>query len=112
MKSFRIETPSFQNWSCQSCGECCRGYHLVRISPEEKQRIEGQDWAAADGVDPDEMIVAEGDRFRLGHQSSGACVFLDDKGRCRIHARLGEPAKPLACRLYPFAIHPAGQTRR
>jgi lysine-N-methylase len=108
MKSFRIETPSFQNWSCQSCGECCRGYHLVRISPEEKQRIEAQGWKTADGVDPDALIVPEGGRFRLGHQASGACVFLDDAGRCRIHARFGEAAKPLACRLYPFAIHPAG----
>lgn len=108
MRSFRIETPSSQNWSCQSCGECCRGYHLVRISPKEKQRIEAQDWKTTDGVDPDAMIMPEGGRFRLGHQASGACVFLDDAGRCRIHARFGEAAKPLACRLYPFAIHPAG----
>ena len=108
MKSFRIETPSFQNWSCQGCGECCRGYHLVRISPEEKQRIEAQGWKTTDGVEPDAMIVPEGSRFRLGHQASGACVFLDDTGRCRIHARFSEAAKPLACRLYPFAIHPAG----
>jgi lysine-N-methylase len=108
MKSLCIETPSFQNWSCQGCGNCCRGYHLVTITLEEKQRLERQSWKTADGVDPGAMIVAEGGRFRLGHQSNGACVFLDDAGRCRIHSRFSEAAKPLACRLYPFAIHPAG----
>ena len=27
---------------------------------------------------------------------------------CRIHAKFGEAAKPLACRIYPYAFHPAG----
>jgi lysine-N-methylase len=48
-------------------------------------------------------------RYRLAHQDDGACVFLDKKGLCRIHAKFGEPAKPLACRVYPYAVHPAGQ---
>ena len=109
MKSFRIETPSFQNWSCHGCSDCCRGRHLVGISAEEKRRIEAQNWSRADGVDLDAMIVAEANRFRLGHQSNGDCVFLDESGRCRIHAKFGEEAKPIACRLYPFAIHPAGK---
>jgi len=109
MRSLRIETPSFQNWSCHGCADCCRGHHLVAVSAEEKRRIETQGWTQADGVDPAAMIVADGDGVRLGHQSNGACVFLDPAGRCRIHARFGEEAKPLACRLFPFAIHPAGQ---
>jgi lysine-N-methylase len=36
-------------------------------------------------------------------------VFLDERGLCRIHARFGEAAKPLACRVYPYAMHPAGR---
>ena len=35
-------------------------------------------------------------------------MFLDDAGLCRIHAKYGEAAKPLACRIYPYAFHPAG----
>jgi lysine-N-methylase len=81
----------------------------VQLSPEDKQRIEKQGWTTADGVDPGSMIVSEGGRFRLGYQSDGACVFLDPSGRCRIHAKFGADAKPLACRLYPLVIHPAGQ---
>lgn len=79
---------------------------MIELSDEEKQRIEGQGWTAAEGVDPATMIVAEKGGFRLGHQKNGACVFLDAAGRCRIHSRFGEPAKPRACRLFPLTLHP------
>jgi len=109
MKSFRIETPSIQNWSCHGCTACCRGGMMIELSDEEKRRIEKQGWTKADGVDPATMIVAEKGHFRLGHQSDGACVFLDAAGRCRIHSRFGEPAKPRACRLYPLTLHPVAK---
>ena len=109
MKPLPIEIPALQNWSCHGCSDCCRGQLLITITPEEKQRIEKQKWAAADGVEPATLIVTEGNAFRLAHQSDGACVFLDAAGRCRIHAKFGEEAKPLACRLYPLVIHPAGK---
>lgn len=104
----RIETPTFQNWSCHGCTNCCRGRLLIELSAAENERIQAQGWTEADGVNPQTMIIAERGRLRLGHQADGACVFLDSAGRCRIHARFGEAAKPLACRLYPLAIHPAG----
>lgn len=109
MKSSRIEIPALQNWSCHGCTDCCRGQLLITLSAEEKQRIEKQAWTAADGVEPSAIFVAQGSDFRLGHQSDGACVFLDASGRCRIHAKFGEAAKPLACRLYPLVLHPAGK---
>ncbi len=108
MKSFRIEIPTIQNWSCHGCTDCCRNQLLIKITPDEKQRLEQQGWTRADGVDPESMVVAERGYFRLGHQEDGACVFLDAEGRCRIHAKFGEPAKPLACRLYPLVLTPAG----
>ena len=108
MKPFRIEIPQDQNWSCHGCTDCCRNQLLIKITPEEKDRIQKQNWTKADGVDPDDLIVAERDYLRLNHQSSGACVFLDSAGRCRIHAKHGEAAKPLACRLYPLVLTPAG----
>src|ERR1039458_1316619 len=109
MKPPRIEMPAIQNWSCHGCTDCCRDNLIVTLSPEEKLRIEKQNWTAAEGVDSDSMVVADRDCFRLSHQSDGACVFLDPTGRCRIHAKFGEAAKPLACRLYPLVIHPAGK---
>src|SRR5580658_10681590 len=108
MKPFRIEAPSIQNWSCHGCTHCCRGFMFIELSKEERQRIEGQGWSTKEGVDPETMIVTESGRSRLGHQGDGACVFLDSAGRCRIHARFGEAAKPRACRLFPLTLHPVG----
>ncbi len=108
MKLPSLEAPSGQNWSCHGCSNCCRGGLLITLDGADRQRIVDQKWTPAEGVDPDSMIVPHGRGFRLGHQADGACVFLTAEGRCRIHARFGEPAKPLACRLYPLTFHPAG----
>jgi lysine-N-methylase len=109
MKATRIETPAGQNWSCHSCTDCCRNHLFVPLSVQEKERIEKQGWTAVDGVDPAKMIVAGLNQYRLGHQVDGACAFLDSSKRCRIHLKFGEDAKPLACRLYPLVIYPAGK---
>ena len=109
MKPPRFQMPAGQNWSCHGCTDCCRGQLLITLSPEDKLRLEQQNWSPADGVDPAKLIVAGLNLFRLAHQADGACVFLDATGRCRIHAKFGEAAKPLACRLYPLVLHPAGQ---
>ena len=82
---------------------------MIAITATEKARIEKQNWTPADGTPSDRpCIVSLGSAARLNHQDDGACVFLDANGLCRIHARFGEDAKPLACRVYPYAIHPAG----
>jgi lysine-N-methylase len=100
--------PVFQNWACHNCGGCCRE-HVVGVTEQEKQRIEAQNWSAADGVPTDApLFVPLGSTWRINQQPDGACIFLDPAGLCRIHSKFGESAKPLACRLYPYAIHPAG----
>ena len=110
----RVELPAIQNWSCHQCGGCCR-HHAIEITEDERKRIEAQRWTEADGVANAKSIFiplekAKGKfRHRLAHQSDVACVFLDSKGLCRIHAKFGEEAKPLACRIFPYAFHPAGK---
>lgn len=112
--SLPLQLPALQNWSCHNCGGCCR-QHQIEITPDERDRILAQDWTANEGVpEGDKAIERMGPfpwsrRWRLGHRPDGACVFLDDRGLCRIHARFGETAKPLACRVYPYAFHPAGR---
>ena len=108
MKSARLEFPTVANWSCHGCTDCCRGRFLVPLTAADQARLQAQGWTAADGVDPDGMFQQGRGQTCLGHHDDGACVFLDPAGRCRIHAKFGEAAKPLACRLYPLAIHPAG----
>ena len=109
MSNHSLQLPVIQNWSCHNCGGCCRE-HLIEITEDEKRRIEKQGWKESDGISMERPIIQKlgRGRYRLAHQNDGACVFLDSKGLCRIHARFGEPAKPLACRVYPYAFHPCG----
>jgi lysine-N-methylase len=110
MNRLTLELPTIQNWSCHNCGGCCR-QHAIYLSEAEEQRIIHQqwvdlpDWPAKKG-----LFVADGPRGqkRLATREDGACVFLDERGLCRIHGKFGEAAKPLACRIYPYAFHPAG----
>ena len=110
--SLPIVLPRGLKWSCHGCGNCCRQYEIV-VSDAERQRIVDQKWTAADGV-PAGMKAFEGvgrmgaRKYRLAHRADGSCVFLDKNNRCRIHARFGEAAKPLACRVFPFAFHVVG----
>jgi len=109
-----LTLPTIQNWSCQNCSSCCR-QHLIEITEAERQRIVDQNWTPADGVPADRPLIVKfagppwKPRYRLGDQPDGACVFLNEQGLCRIHAKFGELAKPLPCRVYPFALHPSGK---
>lgn len=109
----QLELPVIQNWSCHNCGGCCR-QHLIEVTEEERQRILSQNWTSQDGINQPVLVWHAGPpwkkRYRLAHQADGGCVFLDDKGLCRIHAKFGEGGKPLACRIYPYAFHPAGKS--
>jgi lysine-N-methylase len=99
-----------QNWDCHSCTNCCREY-LVPVTDEERQRILAQGWVHDPRLGGTEFFDREGPpwarRYVLRHRDGG-CVFLNEQGRCRIHERFGAEAKPLACRLYPFVLLPAG----
>lgn len=109
MTSRSFKLPVIQNWSCHNCGGCCRE-HVIEITEVEKKRIEKQNWKVDDGIDLSRPVIQSlgAGRWRLSHRSDGACVFLNEDGLCRIHDRFGEAAKPLACRVYPYAFHPAG----
>ena len=113
MAKIELQLPTIQNWSCHSCSGCCR-QHLIAITDEERDRIIAQNWTPEDGVPEGQNVVESNSGsktrpWRLAHQQDGACVFLQDDGLCRIHAKFGEDAKPLACRIYPYAFHPAGK---
>ena len=90
-----------QHWSCHSCGRCC--YDLVgHLTTAERERIDQQGWANRLDLPP---YVKMGRSFVLNKRDNGACVFLDEERKlCRIHSDLGEEAKPVACRIYPFTL--------
>jgi lysine-N-methylase len=114
MASPPLQLPLIQNWSCHNCSGCCRK-HLIEVTEDDRQRIIAQNWSAADGI-PDRqppLVWYAGPpwkkRYRLAHREDGACIFLNEQGLCRIHAKFGEAAKPVPCQVYPYALHPGGR---
>jgi lysine-N-methylase len=110
------QLPTIQNWSCHQCGNCCREYY-VSVTDEEKQRIEQQGWAARPEFQGTPLFAWYAGppwrkEYRLTHRADGSCIFLDERGLCRIHGEFGEPAKPIACQLYPYMLVPAGNEMR
>lgn len=96
-----------QNWDCHSCGDCCRSY-AVPVTAAERARIEAQGWDKLPEYANAPLFTHRGRDTHLAHRPDGACVFLGPDNRCRIHAAHGSAAKPLACRLYPLVLVPAG----
>ncbi len=89
-----------QRWSCHSCGDCCRTL-VGHVTEAERRRLDEQDWEGEIGA---AAHVRSGRGWALNKRPDGACVFLDDRNRCRIHSKFGESAKPLACRIFPFSV--------
>lgn len=91
-----------QRYSCHGCGDCCRDFS-VQLREEDLDRLERQGWEEELG----EPVTVEfrGQRY-LRQREDGACLFLQDDGLCRIHARHGFHEKPVACRLFPFNLAP------
>ena len=84
---------------CRRCGACCRIKDgIVRVSDAEIARI-----AAFLGMTETAFIAAETDLapdrrgLVLKSRPDGACAWLTDDNRCRIH-----PVKPDKCRTFPY----------
>lgn len=103
--------PVIQNWDCHQCGSCCTDY-WVPISEEERQRIIAQGWDKEPEYRGVKLFERYGPpwrrQYRLAQTTGDRCVFLDERGLCKIHAKFGLHAKPFACRLYPYILVPHG----
>ena len=97
-----LATPG-QRYSCHGCGNCCRDF-TVQLRPEDSQRIRQQAWENRIGTNP--IVVFRGQEY-LRQLADGACIFLLDDGRCRIHAEYGLETKPVACQMFPYMLAPS-----
>ena len=83
-----------QIFTCQKCGECCRGYGGTFVSQEDIALI-----SKYLNIDPDHFIgdfcQMSGDKPLLAQHQNGYCVFWDNL--CTIH-----PVKPEMCKKWPF----------
>ena len=100
-----------ERWECHSCGFCCRSTKF-KLSEEDLRKLREQQWENHPDFSGVEIVTEHGrlrKYFQLGKRSDGACIFLGDDNLCRIHKELGEPAKPLVCRLFPYQLVPLEQ---
>lgn len=80
----------------------------MQLREADLEKLHAQAWERSLG---EVTVEFRGKRF-LAQRPDGACVFLLEDGKCRIHAEFGLEAKPLACQLFPFNFAPdAGAAR-
>jgi Fe-S-cluster containining protein len=126
-----------QRFACSQCGRCCHRFEVVvseaeialyrrrnaaawfreaasddaaNLGPSADSSAEAQHAnaeARTATVEPFEPIPGLPDLQRIRKRRDGACGFLTDDNRCRIHQELGASKKPLTCRLFPYVFHPA-----
>jgi Fe-S-cluster containining protein len=121
VKALRFDAD--QRFTCGRCTRCCRHFDVV-VTPGEAEALRGPAlsalWSAvadearagasAPEIDPLVPLPGQPGTFRLRRRADGACGFLAADGACRIHAQRGADKKPLACRIFPFRLHPTEAT--
>lgn len=82
-----------RSWRCNACGICCRHYDVVLKFPEWLNIVKNF------GV----KYTAPGlNTFFLRRRADGSCAFLHDAPNASFCGL--QPAKPLACKLWPFKV--------
>ncbi|QDV23062.1 YkgJ family cysteine cluster protein [Aureliella helgolandensis] len=103
-----ISLKSDERWDCHQCGVCCHG-SIVPLNLEDAERLKSQQWANEPEFKHTRLTVrddAAESSLRLAHREDGTCVFLNEDGRCRIHSKFGEEAKPTVCQTFPLQLIP------
>jgi Fe-S-cluster containining protein len=99
-----------QRFACSQCGRCCRGFDVVVTASEidlYRRRIGAGSLGGVEASDLFEPVPGAPSLQRIRKRAGGACVFLSEDNRCRIHQELGAAKKPLTCRLFPYSLHAA-----
>lgn len=106
---------SFQRTCCQRAEILVTEDDVRRVTAQtgaapdafvERRRPVDPEYVAPDGDDPNWLrltVREDGTRRMLRRQANGDCVFLGAAG-----CRLPLDARPLVCRLYPFAFTESG----
>lgn len=83
-----------QIFTCQKCGECCRGYGGTFVAKEDIANI-----SEYLNIDPNHFVTnfcqLSGGKPVLAQRQNGYCIFWDKL--CAIH-----PVKPRMCKKWPF----------
>lgn len=102
---------------CDGNGSCCTTYSSIPFTEDECRRAEAAVPEVVEELGRHRRRFlpvhgAEPARLMAVATNDGACVFLGDDGRCRIHARAGAAAKPRGCRSFPAQLVDDGEAVR
>ena len=90
---------SENGFDCKRCGACCRiADGICRVNAQEIARIAAfLGMSEADFIARETELAPDRKSLMLRNTPDGACVWLDDRSRCRLH-----PVKPNKCRTFPI----------
>ena len=93
-----------QHWTCSGCGQCCKVWD-VPITLDEKKSIEKLDIPGYNFKNDEYFIEnKKNKKIFFIKKIDDKCIFQGDDELCIIHKLYGEPAKPLACRMFPIHL--------
>ncbi len=110
-----LHFPEDQNYACVKCGRSCEMFDEVELDPQTQERWAeqfpgkqtlrrtnpdeaGKPIAIESPWDPGKSTLRKKDEARAGN----ACCLLNEDRLCEAHCRLGEEAKPVVCRTFPY----------
>lgn len=104
-KKLGIVYPDQQNYSCRDCpARCCSSPWGIPVTPEEQQRILGDDDARFRLNERAEAVLRAGILPMRESERKLVCVFLDDDLLCSLHKKHGHSFIPAPCQAYPFGF--------
>ncbi len=107
----RFEIPDWLHYACTACGRCCGRGYFIWCPPKDLPRLQAIDWGERfRELAGRRLFVSTPRGHRFAVDDNGACRFLAEDGRCRMHAALGYDQKVLTCKMYPFnLVHSFGR---
>jgi len=81
------------DWTCDSCGICCRQYSVV---------LNFQEWLRITKTYGIELTASDLDKLYIKRKNDGTCSFLCDFANPSLCGL--QHMKPQACKLWPFKV--------
>ena len=94
--------------ACKMCGRSCQGQFIGPLDTDTIARMPEVHRQMAElhpdlrGLEPMRSVRDGASMALTARGPDERCIYLGDRGQCRIHAALGPEAKPLVCRLFPL----------
>ncbi|MDB5097886.1 MAG: Flagellin N-methylase [Cyanobacteria bacterium RYN_339] len=95
-RRYRLGRPTLHflpgaNFGCHATSSCCRERYEISVPPEAQAFLDALPWEGEEAHLRGVQLASKADGNLMLKAPGEVCRFLDGKGHCRIHARLGTP---------------------